>query len=62
MSDTLKLFPRLNRRDAHSKAHDKSPILSGRLKNGIGNVCINKKLQMTAKQQKNKLELCKYIL
>lgn len=51
MSDTPELFPKLKRRDAHSKAHDKSPRLLGRLKNGIGNVCVNKKLKMTAKKQ-----------
>lgn len=62
VSDTPKLFPKLNGRDAHSKARDKSPRLLGRPKNGIGNVCINKKLKMTAKQPRKKTELYKYIL
>lgn len=50
ISDTPKVFPKLHRRDAHSKAHDKSPRLLGKLKNGIGNVCVDEKLKITEKQ------------
>lgn len=35
-------FPKLKRREAPSKACGKLPRLLGRLKNGIGNFCINK--------------------